>query len=69
MKFYHFCDCGPHFHCGETIVHLVCQECGAEYIGPDCDVTRPLPVSKIGNDAVLCQNCVDKAELPIHAVD
>lgn len=56
----HFCDCGPHFHCGQEIVHYICQECGTEYIGPDCKVTQPLPVQKQIDGTILCQECAEK---------
>lgn len=62
MRITHFCDCGPHFYCGNPIVLLVCEECGGEYLGPDCDVTRPLPVSVRDNGRVLCKDCVQKKE-------
>lgn len=62
MRFYHFCDCGPHFHCGQEIVQYICQDCGSEYIGPDCDVTRPLPVRKRDNDRTLCDDCAKKSQ-------
>lgn len=62
MRYYHFCDCGPHFHCGEEIVHWVCEMCSSEYIGPDCEVARPLPVRMRENGKVLCDECYKKME-------
>lgn len=63
MRYQHFCDCGPHFHCGEPIIHTICQSCGAEYIGPDCRVTRPLPVAMTEAGLVLCKDCQAKKNL------
>ena len=60
MRTNHFCDCGPHFHCGNPIVFLVCEECGNEYLGADCEVTRPLPVSVQADGRILCKDCAGK---------
>ncbi len=61
MKYSHFCDCGPHVHCLEPIVHAICEECGNEYIGPECDVTNPLPVSVREDGRILCESCRQRA--------
>ena len=63
MKFHHICNCGRHFHCGNEIVHYFCEECGAEYLGPDCDVTRVLPVDMQQDGKILCQNCIVNTEV------
>ncbi len=60
MKYHHFCNCGPHFHCGQPIVHRVCEVCGDEYLGPDCEVTRPLPVIICEDGSCLCRTCYKK---------
>ncbi|MBI1388687.1 MAG: hypothetical protein GC154_09595 [bacterium] len=60
MRYLHFCDCGPLDHCGQPVVHYVCSHCGAEYIGADCDVTRPLPVFMNDSGEQVCRACSQK---------
>lgn len=60
VRYLHFCDCGPHFHCGEPIYHFICKECGSEYIGPDCKVTHPVPVAVNEAGLILCKVCEEK---------
>ncbi|MGI6457777.1 MAG: hypothetical protein ACOX5R_19450 [bacterium] len=55
---FHFCDCGPFTHCGNPIVHLICEHCGDEYVGPDCEVTRPLPIVRMEDGSMLCRRCL-----------
>jgi len=63
MKYYqHFCDCGSHFFCGNPIVLNSCEECGSEYIGPDCRVSRPLPVDIDETGRALCRECRERVE-------
>ncbi len=62
-RYLHFCDCGPHFHCGTVIIQLFCEECGAEYLGPDCNITQPLPVALRENGRILCVECFQSIQV------
>lgn len=63
-EYHHFCDCGRHFFCGSTIVLNTCEVCGAEYLGPECQVTQPLPVSMNESGHMLCRECRENVQFP-----